>query len=76
MKQPKDDQEKRKTYQAFAMVSAIGTDLACTTLGGLYLGKYLDHLWNTSPWLMLVGILVGLGVGIYGISLIAKQFMR
>lgn len=74
MKEPQDDRERGKSYQALAMASAIGADLAGCTLGGLYLGKYLDGSLGTSPWFLLTGILVGLAVGIYGISLIAKRF--
>jgi ATP synthase protein I len=74
MKQQKEDQETKRSYQALAMASAIGADIAGTTIGGLYLGKYLDRLLGTSPWLLLVGIVVGLAVGIYGISLITKRF--
>ncbi len=25
----------------------------------LFLGLWLDHLWNTRPWLMLAGIVIG-----------------
>jgi ATP synthase protein I len=74
MKSQKGDKETKRPYQALAMASAIGADLAGTTLGGLYLGKYLDRLLGTSPWLLLIGILTGLACGIYGIRLIAQRF--
>jgi ATP synthase protein I len=32
---------------------------------GLLLGWWLDARWGTGPWLLLVGILLGIGAGFY-----------
>lgn len=43
-----------------ALTTAIGVDLACVLLVCVLLGHYIDGRWGTSPWGLLVGILVGL----------------
>jgi F0F1-type ATP synthase assembly protein I len=42
-----------------------GTQLAVSVLLGLYIGYRLDKRWGMSPWLMLAGAAVGLGLGLY-----------
>lgn len=61
-------------YRTYGIVSMIATDMAVTVVGGLYVGKWLDSLWGTSPWLMLAGIILGLVAGIMGIIEITKRF--
>jgi ATP synthase protein I len=69
-KQRHNNQEQNgrdEGWNAFGLVSAIGADMAICTVGGTYLGKWLDSLWGTSPWMLLVGVIVGLVAGVYGI---------
>ena len=47
---------------AAASYSLIG---AILLLGGL--GYFLDKYLNTRPWLLLVGLFLGLAVGFYGL---------
>ncbi|MDB5085688.1 MAG: hypothetical protein JWN30_2574 [Bacilli bacterium] len=65
-----------KAYRAFTLVTAIGTELAGCVIGGLYLGKWLDAKWGTTPWLLLTGMLLGLTVGIIGIVQIARLYSK
>ncbi len=62
-------------WKMIALVSAIGMDLAFFVLSGVYAGRYLDGLWNTSPIFLLTGLVIGLFVGIYGVYLLIKTFM-
>ncbi|MFD2171751.1 AtpZ/AtpI family protein [Tumebacillus lipolyticus] len=73
-KQPEVTGEKNEAWRAFGLVSAIGLDLAICTIGGTFLGRFLDGLLGTSPWLLLVGIILGLAVGIYGITKLIAAF--
>lgn len=57
----------RGPWRAVALVSGIGTQLAGSVLIGLYVGRQLDRLWGTSPWMFLAGLLTGLAVGIWGV---------
>jgi len=60
--------------RAIVLVGTIGIEMAVSVLFGYWIGTWLDETLHTSPWLMLVGILFGLAVGIYGITLLIKQF--
>ena len=42
-------------------------------LGGLGLGWFFDHLVHTSPWGMIGGLLIGLGVSTYAAIRSASQ---
>lgn len=48
---------------AFGIYSAIGLQLALSVVVGWWLGNVLDRYWGTSPWISLVGLLVGSIVG-------------
>lgn len=50
--------------RAFAHFSHIGVTMAATVLVGVLLGKYLDSMLGTSPWLLLFFSLLGAGAAI------------
>lgn len=56
-----------KSPWAFAHV---GFELAVAVAAGFGAGYWADNRWGTSPWLMLVGTLVGAGLGFYRFFLI------
>lgn len=60
--------------RAIVLVSTIGVEMAVSVIFGYWAGAKLDQWLHTSPWLMLTGVMVGLAVGIYGITLLIKQF--
>lgn len=64
----------REILRAFGLVSAIGVDLAVCTIGGSVTGWWLDKLWGTAPWMLLLGIVLGLGAGIYGVIKLLQAF--
>lgn len=66
--------DNREAMQAFGLVSMIGVDMASCTVGGVFLGKWLDSLWGTTPWMLLVGILVGLTAGVLGVVKLLSKF--
>lgn len=47
---------------AFGVYGAVGFQLAATVVGGLLLGGWLDKRFDTSPWLTVIGLVVG-GIG-------------
>lgn len=71
-----DNRAKSKEggWNAFGLISAIGLDLAICTVGGTYLGMWLDKTFGTGPWLLLLGILLGMTAGILGIVQLLKAF--
>ena len=66
--------DSRNPWRAYALVSGIGLQMAFCVLLGLFGGKWLDGVLGTSPWFLLLGLLLGLAAGIWGIVVLAKQF--
>jgi ATP synthase protein I len=61
--------------RAAMLVSVIGVDLACTTIGGFWLGRLIDRWLGSAPAFLIAGVLVGLAAGIYSIMKIIKPFI-
>lgn len=63
----------RRAMQAATMV----TELMLWSIGGLWLGSWLDGRLGTGPWLFLLGALLGFGVGLLrlfqGITRLQKE---
>ena len=45
----------------------LGFEIAVPVLLGIYIGYRLDRWLDTSPWLLLVGALLGMGLSFYGL---------
>jgi ATP synthase protein I len=59
-----------------AYFSSIGLQLALSIFIGLFAGIYLDRRFDTSPWLTLVGLLMGIAAGFRNIGLAIKKSRR
>jgi ATP synthase protein I len=51
------------TWKALGELSSIGLVLVVSTIIGLVGGYYADRLLGTSPWLLLVGLVLGIVAG-------------
>ncbi|MGI6425227.1 MAG: AtpZ/AtpI family protein [Tepidanaerobacteraceae bacterium] len=63
----------RETLRALAYFSQIGITMAASVLVGVLMGKYLDTLLGTSPWLVLIFSLLGVGAAIKAMFNIPKD---
>jgi F0F1-type ATP synthase assembly protein I len=54
----------------------MGVELVVATCIGGGIGYWADTLWNTAPWLMLVGVLLGNVAGIRNILRLSRQMDR
>jgi len=50
-------------WKALAELSSIGFALVIATVIGLVVGYYADRLLGTSPWLLLLGLALGIAAG-------------
>ncbi len=57
---------KDNPFAGMALVSGITSNLAGGTLIGVYVGKWLDYLFETKPFFLIAGLLLGVGAGTYG----------
>jgi ATP synthase protein I len=62
-------------WRAITLVSLIGVDMAVCVVAGVWLGKYIDRLFATAPWFLLIGLLVGLGAGVYSVYRIIRAYL-
>jgi F0F1-type ATP synthase assembly protein I len=53
----------------------VGIQFALAILVFLYLGQWLDRKLGTAPWLLIIGVFLGAGLGFYSMyrKLMAAQ---
>ena len=54
-----------KPFQVAGPLFGAGIQLAAAVVVFFFAGRWLDAKFNTSPWFMLIGALVGVGAGLY-----------
>ena len=67
-KKSKVNQEKRNWVRELAYHSSLGFSVPIAIFIGLGIGVYLDRRFETSPWLMLVFLGVGIAAGFRNIG--------
>lgn len=65
--QKKLEPKRNDTLRALANFSQIGITIVATLLVGVLLGKFLDGLLGTTPWLLLLFSLLGIGAAFMGL---------
>ena len=59
-KEPKK-KRGRDGWQAFLTVSQLGGNMGVCIVGGFWLGHKLDQWLGSSPWLLVLFLLLGVG---------------
>src|SRR4030095_11527666 len=54
---------EESSWKALAELSSIGMTLVLATVIGLAIGYYLDRWLGTSPWLVMIGLGLGIAAG-------------
>lgn len=75
MKEP-EPQKMGGILKAVAVTTTIGAELAIMVTLGFYGGKALDRVFDTGPWLMVTGILLGVVTGTWGIVVTLEKFWK
>ena len=68
-----DINKKGKWLQKVVESSSLGFEFAAFILIGAFIGNYLDERWNTSPWIMLTGFILGVFMSFYRLYEYAKK---
>jgi len=63
-----------REWKAFAVFSGLGIQLVVNMLVFGYLGHLFAVRWNR-PWVTAIGVLLGLGVGVYGVAYLIKRML-
>ncbi len=57
---------KKSPYYGLAIYSMVLSQIVGGPLIGLFIGKATDNYFSTSPLFLVIGLLLGLGAGLYG----------
>jgi ATP synthase protein I len=60
-KMPKKEPEDKKGMENVVLITQVGINMVTPILLGLYIGKKLDGWLNTSPFLLLTFLVLGIG---------------
>jgi ATP synthase protein I len=63
-------------FKGYHLAMQISGMLVCSVFGSLFGGIWLDRKLGTTPWLMLILMVLGLGFAMYNIIQIAKDNSR
>ncbi|NEU30405.1 AtpZ protein [bacterium LRH843] len=67
--------EKRSPWRAMALVSIISSYVIGGVVGGVFLGKWLGEYFGAKPFFLIISLLLGLGMGFYGIFRAIQPFL-
>lgn len=56
-------EDTRKALRLVGFASTLGLTIVIATFIGLALGLWLDRVFNTSPWLTVIFLIVGIIAG-------------
>lgn len=56
--------KKNKTLHGITYLSQIGITMVVSVFIGVMIGRFLDNIFGTSPWLLLIFSLLGAGAAI------------
>jgi ATP synthase protein I len=60
--------ETRRAWRELAYYSSIGFSVALAIVIGLAAGVYVDRRFDTAPWGMLIGLVLGIAAGFRNIG--------
>jgi len=71
------NKEKIRQFKDLAYYSSIGFSVSLSIFIGLAIGVYFDrHVFNTTPWLTLIFLGLGIAAGFRNIGLAIKKSRR
>jgi ATP synthase protein I len=66
---------KRNPWRAMALVSIISSYVVGGVVAGVFTGLWLGNQFGAKPVFLIVSILIGLGVGFYGVMKTIEPFL-
>jgi ATP synthase protein I len=72
----KDPEKGLNPWARAAQVTAMATQFAVSSAAGIMLGAWADEKLGTSPWLSLLGMILGLGGAIQILIVLIRKFEK
>ncbi len=67
------EEKDRRLLRVVGVLSTVGIAMVAATVIGLYIGRWLDSYFGTSPWLTAVFLLLGIAAGFRNLYQTAKH---
>ena len=67
---------RRPDFRRLAELSSLGLVLPSSIAIGLFFGYFLDRRLGTSPWLLLVFLILGIASGLLSLFRALKKYMK
>ena len=67
MKNPQSQGPNPNDWYAFALLGQVGLTIVIPLLLGIGAGLFIDNKFHISPIATLIGLLLGLAAGVYGV---------
>lgn len=67
--------ERKYPLRAYALMTGILSNLVGSILVGIFLGRWVDRLWDTEPLFLIIGLLLGLAAGVYATIRLVNHFL-
>lgn len=70
------EEKDRRFIRMAGVLSTVGITLVVATVIGYFLGLFLDRIFGTSPWLMILFLLFGIAAGFKNLYDQARKIIR
>ncbi len=67
------EEDKKKQYKQLWRYSSIGLEMGFSVAIGAAMGYYLDKYFNTSPWLTIIFLILGVVAGFRSLFSLMKD---
>jgi ATP synthase protein I len=68
--------DKRQLIKSLSFLSSLGISMVAASFIGLYIGVYLDKWLETSPWMTLIWLGIGIAAGFRNIFILTRRALR
>ena len=67
------NEKDRRLLRTVGVLSTVGIAMVAATVIGLYIGRWLDNRFGTSPWLTALFLLLGIVAGFRNLYQTARR---
>lgn len=69
----KNEKPKNSFGYTYGLYGGVGIQLVAAIGGGVWIGHFVDKKFGTTPWFLLLGILLGTMGGFYNLYVLLKR---